>query len=151
LPPPIRIFSRVWSSVSRGCELGAESGERGEEKNVETSFRFQKLEIWQRGADVGQALFDVAEELDSRKAYRWAEQLRSAALSITNNIAEGSGSYSKTEFAQFLNFARRSTFECANILLQLIPRLEGRIPLEPLLKELEEISRMIHAFRKTLF
>ncbi len=87
---------------------------------METLFRFQKLEIWQRGAAVGQALFDVAEELESSlKAFRWAEQLRSAALSITNNIAEGSGSYSKAEFAQFLNFARRSTFECANILLQL--------------------------------
>ncbi len=117
---------------------------------METLFRFRKLEIWQRGAAVGQALLDVAEELESLKAFRWAEQLRSAALSITNNIAEGSGSYSKAEFAQFLNFARRSTFECANILLQLAPRLSGRASVDSLLAELEEASRMIHAFRRSL-
>ena len=38
-------------------------------------------------------------------------------MSISNNIAEGSGSNSKKEFRQFLNIARRSTFENANILI----------------------------------
>ncbi len=37
-------------------------------------------------------------------------------MSISNNIAEGSGSYSDRDFANFLNIARRSVFECANIL-----------------------------------
>ena len=37
-------------------------------------------------------------------------------MSISNNIAEGSGSYSDKDFANFLNIARRSVFECANIL-----------------------------------
>jgi four helix bundle protein len=32
------------------------------------------------------------------------------------NIAEGSGSYSDRDFANFLNIARSSVFECANIL-----------------------------------
>lgn len=38
-------------------------------------------------------------------------------MSITNNIAEGSGSFSDKEFSNFLNMARRSIFECANILI----------------------------------
>ena len=37
-------------------------------------------------------------------------------MSISNNIAEGSGSFSDKEFASFLNISRRSVFECANIL-----------------------------------
>ena len=40
-------------------------------------------------------------------------------MSMSNNIAEGSGSNSKKEFRQFLNIARRSTFENANILILL--------------------------------
>lgn len=36
---------------------------------------------------------------------------------MPNNIAEGSGSTSKKEFAQFLNIARRSTFENASMVL----------------------------------
>lgn len=41
---------------------------------------------------------------------------RAATLSITNNIAEGSGSVSDIDFANFLNTARRSTFEVANVI-----------------------------------
>ncbi|PYT92215.1 MAG: hypothetical protein DMG36_15995 [Acidobacteria bacterium] len=64
---------------------------------------------------------------------------------------EGSGSVSDGDFANFLNTARRSVFEVANILILL--RKDGRIDsnrVNPLLKELEEESRMILAFRRTL-
>jgi four helix bundle protein len=88
--------------------------------------------------------------LEQRKQVRWAEQLRAAALSITNNIAEGSGSFSKAEFAQFLNFSRRSAFETANILMLLAREQTLPDTPNPLLAELDEICRMITAFRKTL-
>ena len=52
-----------------------------------------------------------------KHCYRFSEQLRAAAMSITNNIAEGSASTSDKDFAQFLNIARRSVFECVNILI----------------------------------
>jgi len=63
-------------------------------------FRFQTLDIWQRSIEVAEDLFDFADELDRRKLFRFAEQLRDAALSMSNNIAEGSGSNSIKEFAQ---------------------------------------------------
>lgn len=117
----------------------------------EPLFRFENLQIWQRAADLSSPLFKLAEKLDERRYYRFAEQLRAAVLSITNNIAEGSGSVSDLDFANFLNIARRSIFEVANMLV-LFAR-EGYLPppeTEPLLTELAEQSRMIHAFRKTL-
>ena len=58
-------------------------------------FRFQNLEIWKRAIKVAQVLFDVAESLEEKRLYRFAEQLRGAALSIPDNIAEGSGSESE--------------------------------------------------------
>jgi four helix bundle protein len=60
-------------------------------------------------------LFDIADELEGWHLYRFAEQLRGAAMSMSNNISEGSGSSSNREFIQYLNIARRSTFENANI------------------------------------
>jgi four helix bundle protein len=115
------------------------------------SFRFQSLEIWQRAAAASARLFDLADALDARKFYRFAEQLRAATLSISNNIAEGSGSDSKDDFSNFLKFSRRSVFEVANMLTLL--GKQGYIPelqVAPLLAELEEQSRMILAFRRTL-
>ena len=91
------------------------SGERGV-GDVE-GFRFRKLLIWQRAADLAIKLDEVACQLDERKKYRFAEQLRAAGLSISNNIAEGSGSNSTPDFRKFLFIARKSAFECASMLL----------------------------------
>ena len=104
----------------------------------EKQFRFQDLKIWKRGAHVGSKLFRMADELENRHLFRFAEQLRGASLSITNNIAEGSGSVSDADFANFLNTLRRSVFEVANILMLLSK--DGYLKKEevqPLLSELE--------------
>jgi len=114
-------------------------------------FRFQDLEIWQKAANFSAGLFDLAECLDQRRYYRFAEQLRSATLSITNNIAEGSGSLSDAEFVSFLNYARRSVFETANALMMFSrKRYLPADGVSPFLAELEEESRMILAFIRTL-
>jgi len=85
-------------------------------------FRFEDLEIWQMAIEIGDELFDIADELQEKKKYRFADQLYGAGLSFSNNIAEGSGSFSSKDFANFLNIARRSVFECANILVVLLRR-----------------------------
>ncbi len=117
----------------------------------EPRFRFENMKIWQRAADLSSPLFKLAEKLDERRYYRFAEQLRAATLSITNNIAEGSGSVSDVNFANFLNTALRSVFEVANMLM-LFTREKYLLPAEsePLLSELAEQSRMVCSFRKTL-
>jgi four helix bundle protein len=127
--------------------------ERGAKKSKmnEANFRFETMAIWERAADVSMPMFDLAEALDKRKYYRFAEPLRAATLSITNNIAEGSGSDSDDDFSNFLKFARRSVYEVANMLM-LFVRIgylqESEVA--PLLSELEEQSKMILAFRRTL-
>ena len=83
------------------------------------SFRFEELEIWILGSEIGDDLFEIADMLLEKKKYRFSEQLNGAAMSITNNIAEGSGSFSNKDFANFLNISRRSVFECANIVAML--------------------------------
>ena len=64
-------------------------------------FRFQDMEIWQLAIEIADELFDIADELENKKLYRFAEQLRSAGMSAPNNIAEGSGSDSIKDFANF--------------------------------------------------
>ncbi len=70
----------------------------------EKQFRFQDLAIWEGGAEISDPLFRLADRLEQRRLFRFAEQLRGATLSITNNIAEGSGSSSASDFAHFLTW-----------------------------------------------
>jgi four helix bundle protein len=103
------------------------------------------------GCSLSGRLFLLAERLDDRRFFRFAEQLRAATLSITNNIAEGSGSVSDTDFANFLNTARRSVFEVANMLLLLSrQKYLTSADVELLLNDLAEQSRMIQAFPRSL-
>ena len=114
-------------------------------------FRFQDLKIWQLAIEIANELFDLADKLDEKRLYRFAEQLRGAAMSMSNNIAEGSGSTSKKEFGQFLNIARRSTFENANILILLQMReLLTREMLDKHLDQLDHLCRQISNFQASL-
>ena len=114
-------------------------------------FRFEDLEIWRLAIEIADVLFDLADELEAKHYYRFAEQLRGAALSAPNNIAEGSGSTSKREFSQFLNVARRSTFENANMIIIFERRkLITRIRRDDLLERLDHLSRKISSFQHTL-
>ena len=114
-------------------------------------FRFQDLKIWELSIQIADELFDIADELEQRRLYRFADQLRGAGMSMSNNIAEGSGSSSKNEFKQFLNMARRSTFENANILILLQRRsLITKESLDRLLTELDSLCRQITSFQKSL-
>ena len=114
-------------------------------------FRFQDLEIWQLAIQIADELFDIADHLEKKRLYRFAEQLRAAGMSMSNNIAEGSGSSSNKEFKQFLNVARRSTFESANILILLYRRkLIANESLERLLDKLDHLCRKITNFQDSL-
>jgi four helix bundle protein len=114
-------------------------------------FRFQDLKIWQLAVQIANELFDIADELEQKKLYRFADQLRGSGMSMSNNIAEGSGSSSKKEFKQFLNMARRSTFENANILILLQKRdLITNESLEKHLDQLDQLCRQITNFQDSL-
>jgi four helix bundle protein len=116
-----------------------------------SKFRFQDLRIWQLAIEIANELFDIADGLEKKKLYRFADQLRGAGMSISNNIAEGSGSSSKKDFKQFLNIARRSTFENANILILLHKRsLLSEESLDSMLKKLDALCRQITSFSNSL-
>jgi four helix bundle protein len=114
-------------------------------------FRFEQMDIWKESIEISDILFNYADEADKKRLFKFAEQLRSATMSISNNIAEGSGSFSDKEFASFLNIARRSVFECANILhifeRRKIISSEEKSAVKP---RLVTISKKITNFRKSL-
>lgn len=114
-------------------------------------FRFETLEVYKNALKISGDVFILVEELQKNKLYVFAYQLSRACLSITNNIAEGSGSNSDKDFAHFLNIARRSVFECVNILI--ILELRGLITTAEktkMIAQFDLLSRKIQNLRKSL-
>lgn len=115
------------------------------------TFRFENLEIWQLAIEVADKLFDIADDLEQNRLFRFAEQLRAAGMSISNNIAEGSGSRSKKVFANYLEHARNSAFENANIVILMNRKqLVSEETKDAILEELDKLSRKITNFQKSI-
>ncbi len=112
-------------------------------------FRFEDLEIWKRGIVVLDEILNIADVVEERHLHKFSQQLRGAGLSITNNIAEGSGCDTALEFKKFLGYARRSVFEVVSILI-LFERRKYTGSIRDIKERLEELSKMISAFKKSL-
>jgi len=115
------------------------------------AFRFQTLEVYQITLKISGDIFMLLHDLQNKREYVASDQLYRAFLSISNNIAEGSGSNSDKEFAYFLNVARRSVFECVNMMF--ILHLKGLITNEQkenFIEQFDVISRKLQSLRKTL-
>ena len=118
---------------------------------IMNDFRFENLDVWKDAIGISNSLFDIADKADQIRYYKFAEQLRSATLSISNNIAEGSGSFSNKDFSHFLNISGRSVFEVANILF--IFELRGIINLSErkgLYEKLLSLSKRLTRFRESI-
>ncbi len=65
-------------------------------------------------------IFITCRKEDLRKDYELVSQLKSASLSVMNNIAEGFGRYSDKEFIRFLDIAQSSAQEVMSMTYVLI-------------------------------
>ena len=80
-------------------------------------FGHEDLEVCNRAVDFAVFVIDKVENIDTgRKHYRLLEQIEAASTSISMNIAEGKGRFSKKEFVQFLYIARGSLYETMTLL-----------------------------------
>jgi len=79
-------------------------------------FRFEKLDIWQLAIEYADEIYDLTKRLPKEKKHNFIDQLKRAAVSISNNIAEGSGTATKKKFCSFLDISVASTLETVNLL-----------------------------------
>ena len=75
--------------------------------------RFENLFVWQEARVLVNSIYKMVENC---RDYGFKDQLQRAAVSIMNNIAEGSDSGSDAKFKTFLNIARGSCSEVRSML-----------------------------------
>ena len=72
---------------------------------------FRRLEVWWESIALGQSIYQLTRDFPREERYGLTSQMRSAAVSISSNIAEGAGRGSRNELARFLRIAIGSTCE----------------------------------------
>lgn len=95
--------------------------------------------------------FKIADTLEAKKLFRFADQLRGCGMSIPNNIAESTGTNMPGEQQQLLRYAKRECFEAANILVILLnENLIESSKKEELFTRLDILSRRIQSYSNSL-
>ena len=113
---------------------------------------FEDLLVWQKSIAFAETVIKTIDLFEApRKHFRIIEQLESAAISVSANIAEGKGRYSKKEFIHYLYISRGSLFETISLLI-LICRLRWieQNTLSKLKSAGEEIAKMLNSLIKSL-
>ncbi|TSA52894.1 MAG: four helix bundle protein [Nitrosomonadaceae bacterium] len=110
--------------------------------------RFEDLAVWKRSARLSAELYKSLRDL---KDFGFRDQITRAGLSIPSNIAEGYERESAKETTNFLNYAKGSAGELRTQLyigmdIGYIERETGM----QWIKEVEEISRMLHGLMQAV-
>jgi four helix bundle protein len=110
--------------------------------------KFEELISWQKAINVTVLIYRI---FKNNKDYGFRDQIQRAAVSISNNIAEGFERHSRKELKQHLYIAKGSCGESRSMLyiakeLKYISNEEFNI----LYDSLTEISRLLAGFIKKL-
>ena len=78
--------------------------------------KFEDLECWKNAKLIVLKIYLISDKGPLQKDYGLKDQLRRAATSIMNNIAEGFGRIGNRDFIRFLNYANSSANEVKSML-----------------------------------
>jgi four helix bundle protein len=115
--------------------------------------RFEQLPVWQASVEPALATYAVTAQPAFRRQHSLRDQLERAAVSVSNNIAEGFERGTNQELLTFLYIARGSAGETRSMLC-LLERMPDFSNLESGILDLkssaESISRQLGAWIRTL-
>jgi four helix bundle protein len=118
---------------------------------MKTRFRFEKLEVWQEARKINQVIYRLTRKFPREELFAMTSQIRRASISVSSNIAEGSGRNSDKDFAHFLEQAYGSLMEVAsNFYLALDEGYVKESDLDPLFDELERLAKRTASQNRSL-
>lgn len=101
---------------------------------------FEDLDVWKVGRKIRKDLYAVTASFPKQEHYCLVQQIRTAAISLTANIAEGYGRFHYKENIQFCRIARGSAYELMDHLVS--SHDQGYIDE----KQLDDVRSQLHRF-----
>ena len=114
-------------------------------------FRFEELQVWQKAVEFADRVYGVTRGFPNDERFGLTSQMRRAAVSVSSNIAEGSGRSSDKDFAHFVEIAYSSLMEVVSQTQVAVRQsfLEPQTRNE-LYERAEELARMLSGLRSSL-
>jgi four helix bundle protein len=114
-------------------------------------FRFEKLDVWQKAVDFADRVYAATRNFPDDERYGLTSQMRRASVSISSNIAEGSGRSSNKDFAHLIEISYSSVME---VVSQMQIAVRQRFMQENdraiLYMAAEEVARMLSGLKASL-
>jgi four helix bundle protein len=80
-------------------------------------FGYENLEVWNKSVDFAVKVVETVDNVSTnRMHYRLIEQIEASSTSVSMNLAEGKGRFSKKEFIQYCYISRGSLYETMTLL-----------------------------------
>jgi len=108
--------------------------------------KFEDLPVWREGARLYNRVLDLLEDPNVPLSPGYRNQLDRAALSVSNNIAEGFERVTTNELNMFLAIARGSAGEVRSMMAV----VQDRPKLKPIVRQLQEIRAMAESCARQL-
>jgi len=74
-------------------------------------FRFEKLDVWHRAVEFADLVYSLTRRFPTEERFGLTSQMRRASVSISSNIAEGSGRVSDGDFGRCIEISYGSLME----------------------------------------
>ncbi len=112
---------------------------------------FKELKVWQKAIEFVVLVYKLSAGFPKCEIYGLTSQIRRAAVSVTGNIAEGSGKFSSADFKRFLCISFGSLKEVENYLI-IANRLEylNDEGLKCAKRDCDEVGKMLNGLIKYL-
>ena len=115
--------------------------------------RFEDLPVWNSAIELAVQVYDLTERIQFRRRRSLRDQIERAAVSVSNNIAEGFERGTNNELLSFLYIARGSAGEVRSMLclMERLPALrELGPPIKPSKAKAESCSRQLKGWAQSL-
>ncbi len=112
---------------------------------------FRKLSIWKKAVQLATDIYKTTYNYPREELYGIVSQMRRSSISISSNIAEGSGRKSNKECGHFLLIAYGSACELETQLI-VSKNLDfvDQKKFDQLFNQIEELQKMIYTLNKNL-
>ena len=114
-------------------------------------FGFEKLDVWQKAIDFANVVYAKTRSFPADERFGLTSQLRRCSVSISSNIAEGSGRGSNADFIRFEAIAYGSLMETVSqTKIALGQGLLAQDSHDEIYQLSEQFARMLSGLKKSL-